>query len=151
PSGALSAFFGVNDLSRQYFTTNGYEDPSNNLTTVPIPVVYREPDLKVTSLSVPNTTPKSGETIRVGWTVTNIGTRATREREWVDRVYLTLDPSLDFGDQLLGEALRSGDPLAIGGSYDRALDVSLPDGIQGNFYILVFVDSNVYGPLPPAD
>ncbi|WP_205678900.1 CARDB domain-containing protein [Aquisphaera insulae] len=151
PNGALSAGFPSNDNSRGYFTTNGYEDPSNNLKSVPIPVVYREPDLKVTSLTVPNTTPKSGETIRVGWTVSNIGTRATREDEWVDRVYLSLDPSLDFGDQLLGESLRSGAPLAIGGTYDRTLDVSLPDGIQGTFYILVFVDSNVTGPLPPAD
>src|SRR5262249_41078141 len=36
--------------------------------------------------------------------------------------------------------------LAAGGHYDATLNVQLPDGIQGNFYILVFTDSNLIGP-----
>ncbi|HEY7119523.1 MAG TPA: CARDB domain-containing protein, partial [Tepidisphaeraceae bacterium] len=134
------------------FPTSVYEGANgfNNMGSAPIPVTYREPDLKVTNLVVPATPPSSGATIPLSFTVSNIGTRDTREAHWFDRVYLSKDPSLDGGDQLLGAFERFG-VLAKNANYTANLNVDLPDGVVGNFFILVFTDSNLAGPLPPEN
>jgi subtilase family serine protease len=132
--------------STVYEGANGF----NNLGGAPIPVTYREPDLQVTNLVVPGTPPSSGQTIPVSFTVTNMGTRDTREAFWYDRVYLSKDPSLDNTDQMLGQFERAG-ILAMGQGYTRNVNVDLPDGVVGNYYILVFTDSNISGALPPGN
>ena len=55
-----------------------YEDPSNNLHTEPLFVAYHEPDLQITELVIPAGA-TSGETMPVTFTVTNLGTRNTRQ------------------------------------------------------------------------
>jgi hypothetical protein len=142
--GASSANSRANSGSRQYFTIRGYEDPTNNQGGGTLPVIYREPDLQVTNLVVPSTAPHSGDTIPITWTVTNVGNRDTREGYWRDRVYLSSDPSLDHEDTELGEIAHS-EILTTGSQYSETLNVRLPDGIGGSFYILVFTDSDVSG------
>ena len=66
--------------------------------------------------------------------------RDTREAHWFDRIFLARDPSLDFGDQFLGSSERFG-ILPRTQAYTVNTSVALPDGISGNFYILVFTDS----------
>src|SRR6267143_1249358 len=66
----------------------------------------------------------------------NGGNRATREGKWLDRVYLSRDTSLDDTDQLLGTVTHET-VLAAGANYTSSLSAALPDGIQGNFTILV--------------
>ncbi len=129
-----------NDASRDYFESNGYEDPTNNIGGGSIPVLYREPDLRVTNLVVPTTAPHAGDTIPVTWTVTNVGSRDTREGYWVDSVYLSQSPSLDDTAVSLGVVPHTSG-LPMGGSYTAGLNVTLPYGIQGNYYILVYTDS----------
>src|SRR5262249_43811787 len=92
PRGAVFTQSRDNNASRQSFTTRGYEDPTNNLGAGSLPVIYREPDVQVTNLLVPQTPPHSGDAIAVTWTVTNLGTRDTREGSWKDRVFLSRDP-----------------------------------------------------------
>ncbi|MFM6406127.1 MAG: CARDB domain-containing protein, partial [Microcystis sp.] len=118
-----------------------------NIGSLVTPIIYREPNLQVTQIIVPGETPKSGQTIPVKWTVTNLGNRDTRQTQWIDRVYLSSDPSLDGSDRNLGEFWR-GSKLAAGDSYQGSLNVTLPDGIEGNFYILVFSDSNISNARP---
>ena len=142
--GALTAGNRDNDGSRDFFTTVGYEDPTNNEGSTTMPVIYREPDLQVTNLIVPTTAPRSGDTIPVTWTVTNVGNRDTRVGYWIDRVYLSSDPSLSSDDTELGE-IGHYSILPTGQSYTITLDVPLPYDIGGNFYILVFTDANEYG------
>ena len=110
-----------------------------------LPVIYREPDLQVTNLVVPATPPHSGDTIPVSWTVTNVGNRDTREGYWYDRVYLSTSPSLDDQSYMLGRGRPIPPSCRPGIRTTSTLNVQLPDGIQGNFYILVFTDSNVIG------
>lgn len=74
------------------------------------------------------------KTISVNWTVSNTGTRDTRETSWSDRVYLSRDESLDFNDTLLGEFVHRGS-LKQGQSYIGNSEFTLPDGIDGNFYL----------------
>lgn len=131
-----------NDNDREDFRDQVYENPANNIGFLLSPIIYREPDLQVTKVIVPSETPKSGQTIPIKWTVTNLGNRDTRQAQWIDRVYLSSDPSLDGSDRNLGEYWR-GSKLAAGDSYQGSLNVTLPDGVEGNFYILVFSDSNI--------
>jgi len=56
---------------------------------------------------------------------------------------MSRDPSLDSHDLYLGQFKREG-ILALGDSYESTVDVRLPDGIEGDFYILVFADSAAY-------
>jgi subtilase family serine protease len=139
---SLDANGGDNNESRKSFVYRGFEDPSNNLDKELLPVVYREADLQITDLVIPNTPSPSGSTIPVSWTTTNLGTRATRTNSWIDRVYLSKDPSLDFHDTLLGNYSHSG-YLGINSSYNASLNVKLPENISGDFYLLAFTDSNI--------
>ena len=118
-----------------------YEDPFNNVASAPFPVEYFEPDLVISDLDVPAAA-TSGETVSIGLTVTNDGTRATRTRNWTDRVFLSRDASLDRFDTTVGEFTRGDeDFLGVGASYTATVDVRIPDGIDGSFYVLVLTDS----------
>src|SRR5262249_51371915 len=103
---------------------------------------YREPDLKVTSLVIPESA-ASGQAIPVSFTIANLGTRATREGAWVDRVFLSRDPSLDNKDLELGSVSHTG-ALAVGDAYTSSLNVTMPEGIAGPFYLLIYADSAAY-------
>ena len=133
---------GDNNSLRGSFEYRVFEDTTNNLGSALLPVTYKEADLEVTNLVVPETSPTSGQTIRVNWTVSNTGTRDTRETSWSDRVYLSRDESLNFNDTFLGEFVHRGS-LKQGQSYIGNSEFTLPDGIDGNFYLLVFTDSNI--------
>ncbi len=133
---------GSNEGSRESFVYRGFEDSSNNLESYAFPVIYREPDLEGKELEVVKGLLQSGETIRVGWTVTNIGSRATRQYRWIDQVYLSEDASLDSSDRLLGSWEQEGF-LEIGQSYKPGGYITLPEGIEGDFYLLAFTDANL--------
>ena len=127
-----------------------FEDPDNNRIATPMTIIYSEPDLKVTNITVPSDV-VSGTTIPITYTVTNQGTRATRTADWTDAVFLSLSPSLDTGDTELGTT-GYGQVLAAGASYTETVDVHVPDGIQGTFYVLVYADSDAYTDyLSPSD
>src|SRR5262249_27510717 len=116
------------------FSRWAYEDPRNNVYRTPIHVTYYEPDLVIGNLQVPAAA-TSGQTVNVTYTVTNQGTRDTREKAWTDRVFLSRDPSLDQHDLFLAEFRRT-DLLRINQSYTATVPVRLPDGINGPFYVL---------------
>ena len=120
-------------------------DPEgNNFFRHSVQVAYREPNLAVAAFSPFDRPVKSGQWVEAAWTVSNVGTRATRETSWVDRVYLSRDGALDSLDWLLGDfAVEMEHGLAAGASYDRNLQVRIPDGIQGEFQLLLFADSNL--------
>ncbi len=117
----------------------GLGDKSNNYGNTSLQVVLREPDLRVTSLNVAATA-SSGGTVPISFTATNTGLRATRVDQWTDRVYLSLDGSLDAYDVLLGNFTHNG-VLQPGTGYTVNGSVRLPDNISGNFQLLVYIDS----------
>jgi subtilase family serine protease len=95
------------------------------------------PDLVVTSLSNP-LEGWSGGTLDLSWTVTNQGTAATTGN-WVDRVYLdNLAPN--GADIYLGQ-LSSPINLLPGQSYDRRQTFTLPEGVSGNYRLVVVTDT----------
>ena len=117
-----------------------HEAEDNNVTRAPHPIAVTAPgeaaptDLVIGSVSGP-TAGDSGGTIAVSWTVTNTAGHATVATSWRDGVYLspntTLNPSTDY---LLATRVRSG-ALAAGSSYQRNIDVTLPNGIEGEYYL----------------
>ena len=147
---------GYNDNYRNSFEYRVHEDTSNNLKTNPIQVTYREADLIIDNVKyseIDNINGvQSGETIEVTWDVTNIGTRDTRENEWYDRVYLSQDGSLDRSDVYLGKYRRKGSLQIDDNNPDNGIEINsyqgfakitLPEGIDGNYELLVFTDSNL--------
>ena len=102
-------------------------------------MTYREADLVISNLSSPPDT-AAGSVVPVTYTVTNQGTRDTRQAGWTDSLFLSNDATLDPGDYYLGGADRSG-VLAIGQTYTRTLDVRIPQGIGGDYYLLAFADT----------
>src|SRR3546814_20237307 len=89
------------------FSKYAFELPQGNLGQASFPVVYAEPDLRVTELTLPEEM-AAGSTVTISFKVENVGNRATREDNWIDRVYLSLDASLDEGDWLSSAERRGG-------------------------------------------
>ena len=76
----------------------------------------------------------------VSWTVKNIGHADTGVGNWSDKVYLSTDDVLSSDDQFLGSFAHAG-ILAADASYQQSQSIRLPDGISGNYRILVQVDA----------
>jgi large repetitive protein len=135
-----------NDSSRRVYATMVWEPPGllNNLAATTSAIVYREADLVISNLSLESPSVESGSQLDVSFVVTNQGARQTRESLWFDRVYLSRDASLDVSDLLLGEFRRDGS-LDSGASYEATLRLSLPEGIEGDYFVLAYTDSDVGG------
>src|SRR5439155_12052221 len=95
-------------------------------------------DLAVEAVVAPASA-SSGARIDVAWRVRNLGDTATGIGPWKDRILLSSDATPDAGDSVLGETFHAG-PLAPGASYTSIATVTLPEGISGNFQILVLSD-----------
>ncbi len=128
---------GSNDAHLSTFRRWAFEDPNNNLHVEPFNVTFNEPDVAVLTVTPP-ATGNSGQNITVDFSVTNQGTRATRGNV-KDALFLSHDPSLDQGDLFLGQFTRPA--VAAGETYNVTADVRLPDGIEGDFYIIAHTDT----------
>ncbi|MCR9293420.1 MAG: PKD domain-containing protein [bacterium] len=83
----------------------------------------------------------SGQTVLVNWTTSNVGSAATNASHWRDALYLSDDQVLDASDVLLGTA-DNASWLAAGESYTNSLSVTLPEGIESKYYVVVVTDSS---------
>ena len=117
-------------------TSGGTElDESNNTMRADLPVTYREPDLVVSALTVPTQPRTPGDTISVNWTVTNSGSRATREASWTDNIFLSRTARLA---PTTTSSARSSTLAHWGGQfYNGQASLKLPNNIDGDFYILL--------------
>ncbi|MCY2986427.1 MAG: FG-GAP-like repeat-containing protein [Planctomycetota bacterium] len=99
------------------------------------------PNLQVTAITLPGGAPLSGQSITFSYTVQNVGTQSTGVSGWADSGVLSLDPIYGNADDLpLGVFAHSG-ALNPGASYANNPTVVLPDGIAGDYYLLLFTDS----------
>ena len=83
--------------------------------------------------------PPPGLAGTISWTVENVGDVATDVSEWVDRIWLSTDATLDADDVLLADVARSG-TLGSGESYEVSADILIPTGIEGTAHIFVVAD-----------
>ncbi|MFN2374327.1 MAG: CARDB domain-containing protein, partial [Cyclonatronaceae bacterium] len=110
-------------------------------------VLTPPPDLVATQIDV-QTSALSGERITVGWEVENQGPGAARSRDWMDAVFLSATPELDVSDAYsLGvQQYTASSPFNPDATYARQMVVTLPDGIEGTWYLYVYTDrfANVF-------
>src|SRR5262249_51816623 len=89
------------------------------------------------------------------WTVKNTGDAPVwaGTAYWRDAVYLSRDPVFDVRRaKVLGKFVHSNaTPLQDGASYTSTEEVTLPPGVEGNWYVYVFTDyyETPEGPLTP--
>jgi subtilase family serine protease/5-hydroxyisourate hydrolase-like protein (transthyretin family) len=81
----------------------------------------------------------SGQNIVVGWDVSNIGGGPTRANEWIDRVYLSTDETLDPSDIPIGRSPVST-PVLAGQGYSASAVVQLPINLSGSYFLIVAAD-----------
>src|SRR3546814_334310 len=134
------------------FSKYAFELPQGNLGQASFPVVYAEPDLRVTELTLPEEM-AAGSTVTISFKVENVGNRATREDNWIDRVYLSLDASLDEGDWLMSRESSPGvivraenrhvGVLEAGDSYTATVMVTLPFELAGPMNVIAMADSDL--------
>ena len=97
------------------------------------------PNLIVTAVSTPGTS-ASGQTVPVTFTVANQGSQATNAAGWSDRLVLSRDTVVGNGDDVVLGTLAHAGVLNPGDAYTVNASVRLPDGVSGDFYVLVQAD-----------
>ncbi|MCH5377746.1 MAG: APHP domain-containing protein, partial [Planctomycetes bacterium] len=137
----------TNELYRVFVTTDYEEhvfesDEANNTTfrteTLSLSAKPR-PDLQVQNITIPDSVP-AGASLTVDFTIINQGPEPTMVPNWVDRVYLSLDTTIDKNDVLIGESGNQA-ALAHGEQYTTTTDpVVVPLRFRGDVYIIVSTD-----------
>jgi hypothetical protein len=97
------------------------------------------PDLAVSSVDLPDEG-FSGQPVQVTWTVTNEGNAGTNVPTWHDVVYLSEDDNFNANvDTRLGRA-ENVSFLDVGDQYSGQAEVTLPQGIDGDYHLFVRSD-----------
>jgi subtilase family serine protease len=124
-------------------TGNEVEECANNTNNIGVGaqslVINNSlPDLVVQSASS-QANPVGGQTISVEWAIANQGVVAINNPSWGDAVYFSSDGVLGSDDVRLVTAAASG-PLAIGATYNRQVQVTLPVVAPGNYFLIIQAD-----------
>jgi len=100
---------------------------------------YPCPNLQVSDVQAPAEV-FSGVETSISWTVLNSGSGATTATMWTDEIWLCTDPQLDKDVDLRLGCVGNPYPLGAGQSYTGNLTATIPDGIEGDRYIVVITD-----------
>ena len=98
------------------------------------------PNLTVTSVSAKGPV-TAGAALSVTWTVQNIGHAGTGVSLWHDTVYLSKYPNFDSAAQQI-DTFANPIPLAAGATYTQQVQVTVPPGDAGPYYVYVVTDSD---------
>ncbi len=83
----------------------------------------------------------SGQNASVSWQVMNKGGKSDAYSTiWYDKVYLSADTVLDAGDADIYVTPYITGPILSNGTYTRTINYQVPNGISGNYYLLVKTD-----------
>ena len=96
------------------------------------------PNLQVTSANTIGLI-TSGNKITVRIAVRNSGTGITQVTRWYDRVFLSLDNQRSDDDRILRTSVHNGG-LASGQHYVSTIDVTIPNAVYGDYYVIVSTD-----------
>jgi Ca2+-binding RTX toxin-like protein/subtilase family serine protease len=97
------------------------------------------PDLEI-AITVP-VIGTASRPIQIDYQVTNAGATITPNTSWSNAFYLSTDSQLDGSDILLS-VQRGYGALDAGASYNKTLLATLPNGVEGNYYILGATDNS---------
>ncbi len=125
----------VSDASNDIFE-NGLE--SNNVSSTPAMIAVTRPDLQVSGIQSPDTG-NSGQPVNISWYDKNTG-NGNVNGTWSDRVYLSSSPVYSTTNRTLLSTFTYSSPIAGGDSIHITENVTLPNGISGNFYLYIHTD-----------
>ncbi|MEN5036762.1 calcium-binding protein [Pseudomonas sp. TWI929] len=99
------------------------------------------PDLQPVSISTAGQA-VAGHGLNISFTVANNGLTAPAVNGWYDSVYLSSDTTLDASDIKLSPTdLHRAGTLSIGDQYVQNFTATLPNGIAGNYFLIVSTDN----------
>lgn len=98
------------------------------------------PDLIVGDMTVPDEA-FSGQSVQISWRVTNQGEGPTSEPIWYDDIYLSSSAVFDNTAIHLGR-FRNVSYLGPDEHYVNSQNLSLPDGIEGTYFIHIITDED---------
>lgn len=96
------------------------------------------PDLVPSNIQIPANA-FSGQPVTITWQVKNTGPGSTLDREWLDKIYLSIDEVLDERDIEGAVSLNPG-ALNSGASHLNSATFMLPNGINNKYYVFVVAD-----------
>jgi len=144
PAGFNSAFYLC--LVIDYEQVVNEQNEANNAFKLlqsngnPVIVTYPpRPDLAPESFNY-TTNGVAGQPMTLEYAIRNIDNDGHASGNWNDAVYLSLDSLLGPNDLFLGQKLRTGG-LSANGFYNNSLEVTLPLGISGNYFLLLKADA----------
>lgn len=122
------------------FNNNVYESTfeNNNVLRKIAPIYIANADLKPDLFQAPSSA-QSGQTISTSWTVVNNARGSILNNSWNDAIYLSSDTILGSGDILLNTATPNS-LLLVGNQYSKQLNVTIPNAMQGNYYLILKTD-----------
>ena len=79
----------------------------------------------------------AGQTLSATWTVRNQGIGITNRGDWFDRAYLATDPAGQNEIDGTARRFQHFGQVAAGETYQRTGEIQVPDGLQGDYYLVV--------------
>jgi subtilase family serine protease len=134
-------FFVQIDATNQVFE-GAFESNNTSYDTTATRVnLTPPPDLEVEMVDAPGEALASHE-LTINYRVTNFGATATPNSYWKDSFYLSTDNQLNIDTDLhLGDQFHNG-VLEAGVSYDGSATFTIPDGVDGSYYVFVVTDKD---------
>lgn len=109
------------------------------------------PDLVVTTVTAPPTAVSESE-ITFSWRIQNQGSGSTRNTAWYERAYLSDAPKLGMGNDYYIGMFPNFSALEAGQLYDApAKTFRIPEGLQGQYYIIVTTGNNYQSDFEVSD
>ena len=99
------------------------------------------PNLVVSRIGLPTGAILSGQPTTYSFTVQNVGTVATDVGSWIDRTVMDADQVLGNSDDIPIAFLPHTGDLNPGNSYSVTNTFQVPDGISGDFYLIIQADA----------
>ncbi len=134
-----------NSYKWQVIAYNGFQEVVSDTMTFSINNLA---DLHIYHLDISE--PAAGEKVRVKWNVQNDGTGPTGQVQWTDYVWIMQDvysgtlPNPTVGANNNNTQLMTQVPnvkaLDVGESYENSVEITLPERLYGDFYVLVSTD-----------
>ncbi len=107
---------------------------SNPIFIKPYPV-----NLSLTAFTAPDST-FSGQNINIQWTTINNSNKPTLPSYWYDALYLSIDTVWNPGSDILVKEWKQNGPLLAGNSYSNSENALIPNGLNGNYYLIMITD-----------
>ncbi|NUO00008.1 MAG: hypothetical protein HUU01_05265, partial [Saprospiraceae bacterium] len=153
----ISAFIQIPGISAGNYTLriradifNGISEAAENNNTLEIPINVLAaplPDLRPVQFTTLGTSLLSGAYETLAWNLENMGTAdIALNQDWISRVYISQASVFDLDSSILvGQRYtraNTGDLLPVGSTLAQSVQMFIPSGIFGNYYIYVLDNSD---------